>query len=312
MINEERININGNINIGATISYSDKNNRKPAVLLIMGTGTTDRDGNTKKFKTNFYKNLSNMFVKMGYVCIRYDKRGTFESGGNYKTSGLYDLVDDAQSVVKYLKELDYVDSDRIIVCGHSEGAMIATLLTKIENIYGIILLGGACMCLKSALLYQNYLLLDKYQNKKGLMAWYIRKVLTKEKIDKQINGLFDKSNKANKPRYFFNGAFFSTKYMKEHNSLIDDDFINLLKNYKGHILAITGTADLSANYHTLEKISNLDNTTIFIPNNVNHILRKIDDDNDIMKVKKQYKRLSQKPIDEETKQTIYNWLKNCK
>lgn len=49
-----------------------------------------------------------MFVNMGCVCIRYDKRDTYESTGDYNTSG-------------------------------------------------IILLGGACMGLKEALLYQNYL-----------------------------------------------------------------------------------------------------------------------------------------------------------
>ena len=79
MINEEKIIISNDINIGATIAYKDKNEKKPLVLLIMGTGTTDRDGNSFGFKSNLYKNLSDMFVEMGYVCVRYDKRGTHES-----------------------------------------------------------------------------------------------------------------------------------------------------------------------------------------------------------------------------------------
>ena len=161
MINEEKIIISNGINIGTTIAYKDKNEKRPLVLLIMGTGTTDRDGNSFGFKTNLYKNLSDMFVKMGYVCIRYDKRGTHESTGDYKTGSLSDLVTDAANIIQYAKKLDYIDEEKIVVCGHSEGAMIATLLTRTEELRGIILLGGACMGLKEALLYQNYLVFEQ-------------------------------------------------------------------------------------------------------------------------------------------------------
>ena len=155
MINEERVIINGEVNIGATIAYKDKLEKRPVVLLIMGTGSLDRDGNGLGFKSNFYKNLSDMFVKMGYVCIRYDKRGTYKSGGKFNATGLSDLVNDSASVIEYAKNLSFVDPNRMIVCGHSEGAMVATLLTKQEKLEKIILLGGACICLKSAMEYQN-------------------------------------------------------------------------------------------------------------------------------------------------------------
>ena len=62
MINEERIIINSDINIGATIAYKDKERKSPLVLLIMGTGSMDRDGNGLGFKSNLYKDLSDMFV----------------------------------------------------------------------------------------------------------------------------------------------------------------------------------------------------------------------------------------------------------
>ena len=81
-LKEERVIINGENKIGATVSYIDDGNKKPLVLLIMGTGKLDRDGNQFGFKTDFYKTLSDMFVNWGYVCVRYDKRGTHESGGN--------------------------------------------------------------------------------------------------------------------------------------------------------------------------------------------------------------------------------------
>ena len=262
MINEEKVIISNGINIGATIAYRDKNEKRPLVLLIMGTGTTDRDGNSFGFKTNLYKNLSDMFVEMGYVCIRYDKRGTHESTGDYKTDGLSDLVSDAANIIHYAKKLDYIDEEKIVVCGHSEGAMIATLLTRTEELRGIILLGGACMSLKEALQYQNYLVFDQVQDMKGILGWYLRKVLTKDRIEKQVTDLFNKASKSKNPRFFYNGGFFNTKYIQEHASLSDEEYISMLKEYKGKVLAITGMADIQADYRKLDSVFSIDDITI--------------------------------------------------
>ena len=60
MINEEKVIISNGINIGATIAYKDKNKKRPLVLLIMGTGTTDRDGNSFGFKTNLHGRIWNV------------------------------------------------------------------------------------------------------------------------------------------------------------------------------------------------------------------------------------------------------------
>ena len=307
MIKEEKITISNDINIGATIAYKDKNGKKPLVLIIMGTGTTDRDGNSFGFKTNMYKNLSDMFVEMDYVCIRYDKRGTHESTGNYKTGSLSDLVLDAANIVHYAKKLDYIDEEKIVVCGHSEGAMIATLLTKTEELHGIILLGGACMGLKEALLYQNYLVFEQVQDMKGILGWYLRKILSKKRIEKQVNDLFDKASKSDKSRFFYNGGFFNTKYMQEHNSLNDKEYANMLKEYKGKVLAITGKADIQADYRKLDSISFIDGITTYTPDKVNHVMREIDGEPNIFNVKKDYKKVLKKDVHQGVKDAIRKW-----
>lgn len=46
----------------------------------------------------------------------------------------------------------------------------------------------------------------------------------------------------------------------------------------------------------------------FSPQNVNHILRQIDDNNDIMRVKQKYRRLSKEDIDKQTKDAIISWI----
>lgn len=62
----------------------------------------------------------------------------------------------------------------------------------------------------------------------------------------------------------------------------------------------------------LDSIMRIENVTIYTPYNVNHILREIDDSNDVMKAKQQYKRLSTKPIHNETREVICKWLEKFK
>lgn len=305
---EERVIIDGENKIGATISYQDKEKKQPLVLLIMGTGKMDRDGNGFGFKSNFYKNLSDMFVNNGFVCVRYDKRGTHESTGDFGTAGLCDLVDDSASVIEYAKGLDYVDADKIIACGHSEGAIIATLLTQQEKLDRVILLGGACMSIKHAMEYQNLQVMEELNNMNGFMSWIAKKFVSKEKIDKQLTSFFDRAKNAKKDKFFFNGAFFPTKWVKEHGALTDEDFVEMIGAYNGKVLAITGQGDVQADYTCLDKIKEFENVTTYTPENVNHMLRENDRPASALNAKKEYKGLFKKPMHEGTIQVIEEFL----
>ena len=278
-------------------------------MIISGTGSLDRDGNSFGFKTNLYKDLSDMFVEMGYVCIRYDKRGTHESKISNKNYGLTELVDDAVTIIRSAKNLEYVDKDKIVVCGHSEGAMIATLMTEKEELRGIILLGGACMGLKEASLYQNYLILEQVKDMKGILGWYLRKVINKGKIEKQIDELFKKAEQSKKDIFYYKGSFMSTKYIKEHHKLRNEEYIKLLKKYKGKILAITGKSDVQADYRKLQSIEDLENVSIFTPEELNHILRDIDSKPNIMNIKKEYNKSLKKEISSNLIKIIKDWTK---
>lgn len=63
----------------------------------------------------------------------------------------------------------------------------------------------------------------------------------------------------------------------------------------------------TGHYGNIEKL-NLSIET-FSPQNVNHILRHIDDNNDIIRVKQKYRRLSKEDIDKRTKVTIISWIR---
>ena len=84
--------------------------------------------------------------------------------------------------------------------------------------------------------------------------------------------------------------------------------IKMLEEYNGKVLAITGKSDLQADSTMLDRIREFEHITTFAPENVNHILREVDDENSIMTVQKQYKRLAQNPIHEGTEKQIEQFL----
>lgn len=128
------------------IQTIDKQNnlKYPAILLISGSGSQDRDetiGDHKPFAV-WADNLS----KNNFVVLRVDDRGVGFSIGDpefIKHSTTESLVVDANAAVEFLKHQPIVDSTRIFLIGHSEGANIAIKLANQRNdIAGVISLAG--------------------------------------------------------------------------------------------------------------------------------------------------------------------------
>jgi pimeloyl-ACP methyl ester carboxylesterase len=320
MINEEKIKVKGDgVELGATIAcsndalieYHQTGKKMPLVLLIAGTGSLDRDGNSMTMKTNIYKDLSNYFAEQGYACVRYDKRGTHESKGKLMSMTLTTLTDDAKSVIEHCKAFDYVDENNIIVCGHSEGAMIATLLTEKTDLSKIILLAGAGMSLKDAMYYQIDKMMAEANEGKGFTYWMLRKALKGgEKARKQIEGMFEKAEKSKKNWMFYRGSIMPTEYVREHNQMTAEKYLEILERFDGGILALTGTADLQADHTKLELLKGLPNARLFAPEGVNHMLKKVEGKNRVIDVMKQYKEQIKKkqPLDTTTVEFMKNWI----
>ena len=306
--NEEEVMIDGQVKIGTTITYPNMVKKNPAIVIIMGTGKLDRDGNGLGAHWDLYKNMAAMFAEWGYVSLRYDKRGTHKSGGDFNTAGLDDLVNDAISVIEYAKSLEYVDENNVFVFGHSEGSMIATILSKKEDVAGLILAGGAATCLREALHYQQMLVDREANETKGLKGMLLRKTASAEKSNAKTEAIFQKCNDTDGDSVRISGMKMSAKWFRDHDSYTSDDFADMIKTFGKPVLAITGTADIHMDYHRLDILKDCEKIKVYTPENVNHILREIDDDNKITNVKKQYARLASRPMHQETQDTIHCWL----
>lgn len=122
-----------------------KGNPKPnVVLIIAGSGATDRNCNQKGMQTDAFKMLADSLQKEGIASVRFDKRGVGESQAAAALGADISLdvfINDALLFVKKMKASKQFG--KIFVAGHSEGSLIAMVLASKEKIDGYISIAGA-------------------------------------------------------------------------------------------------------------------------------------------------------------------------
>ena len=105
--------------------------RGPAVVLVPGSIPQNRDGTI--YGVPMLGQLAGALADAGFLVVRYDKRGTGQSGGRVENAGLPEYADDVAHIVDWLKKRRDVDDKRIAVVGHSEGAAIAMIAADQQN-----------------------------------------------------------------------------------------------------------------------------------------------------------------------------------
>jgi len=116
----------------------------PVVLIIAGSGATDRNGNnTTGLLTDSYKMISDFLATNGFASLRYDKRGvakSYHSGLNEADLSFDDYVADAMAWINQLKQDERFT--KVIVLGHSEGALIGSIAANRTEVDGFISVAG--------------------------------------------------------------------------------------------------------------------------------------------------------------------------
>ena len=139
------VRIPGNgFNLAGTLSQpsgtppAGSKGRYPAIVLVGGSGATDRDETVSGIAV--FGLLASPLADAGYYVLRYDKRGVGQSGGRMETAGLPDLAEDVRAVVQFLRKRKDVDDKRIVLFGHSEGALVSLLAaSRDEDLAGVVL-----------------------------------------------------------------------------------------------------------------------------------------------------------------------------
>jgi len=118
---------------------------KPAVVLIIaGSGPTDRNGNSiLGLHTDCYQQLAQGLNRQGIASMRYDKRWIGESTnfkGSLDSLRFEDYVNDARACIRQLRTDTNFSS--VYVIGHSEGALIGAIASHEEKVDGFVSLAG--------------------------------------------------------------------------------------------------------------------------------------------------------------------------
>ncbi|MFH2096415.1 MAG: alpha/beta hydrolase, partial [Bacteroidota bacterium] len=103
----------------------------PVVLIIAGSGPTDRNGNNSSMENNSLKMIATGLAVQNIASLRYDKRGIAQSADTLlrEEDIRFDtFIRDAEDWIKFLKS-DTCFSE-VIVAGHSEGSLIGMIASE--------------------------------------------------------------------------------------------------------------------------------------------------------------------------------------
>ena len=127
-------------------TYLDAGAKAPVVLIIPGSGPTDRDGNNPLGVTAApYRLLAEALAAKGVSSVRIDKRGMFGSKAAVADANAVTIGDYAADTHAWVAAIRKQAGAKCVwVLGHSEGALVALAAAQQpEGICGVILVSGA-------------------------------------------------------------------------------------------------------------------------------------------------------------------------
>jgi pimeloyl-ACP methyl ester carboxylesterase len=104
----------------------------PVVLIIPGSGPTDRDGNNARgIAGSIYRQLADSLAARGISSVRIDKRGMFASGDAVRDPDAVTLSDYATDVRSWTATIrQNTGVPCVWLLGHSEGGLVALIAAK--------------------------------------------------------------------------------------------------------------------------------------------------------------------------------------
>jgi len=130
--------------IYGTLTIPNNVKTSPLVLIISGSGPTDRDCNSPNgLHTNAYKMLAAGFAKNGISSLRFDKRGNGESKSAMTKENEMRFETYINDVINWCSLLKADNRfSRIILLGHSEGSLVGIVAAQKTNVSAFISVAG--------------------------------------------------------------------------------------------------------------------------------------------------------------------------
>lgn len=306
---EKEVTIQSKVVLKGTLTFPENRAEKsPAILIIAGSGNLDRDGKVnEKLNLRLYGQLAEALTGMGYITLRYDKRGVGASEGNYLAAGLWDFVDDARAAIQFLKSLPEVDPSKVILLGHSEGATIGTAVAAREELGGVILLSGAGERLDEATKRQRDLAAHDIMNAKGFQGTLLRLLGTHKKVETQAQKQMSKILNSTEDTIKYSFVKVNAKWWREHFAYnVRED----LPNISCPVLAITGALDIQANPAVLKDLPKYvkQDAEYYVVDHMGHSCKYITKASSMLEAKKDILAEAKLPVHPELLKLLEDWL----
>ncbi|HSG16709.1 MAG TPA: prolyl oligopeptidase family serine peptidase, partial [Anaerolineae bacterium] len=140
---------NGDLQLAGILMLPEGEGPFPVAVIIHGSGTSRRDN-------KWYLTVTKHLQDNGIAVMLPDKRGSEESGGDWRGASFDDLAGDTLSAISYIKNQDHFAFSTIGVIGMSQGGWIAPLVaTKSDDVSFVVSMSGAGVTTDEQLLFEE-------------------------------------------------------------------------------------------------------------------------------------------------------------
>lgn len=236
-----------------------------AALLIAGSGRTDRDSDTGKFKLGVTRAIAEALTPVGVSTLRYDKRGVGASEGDYLGTGMTQRLTDARAALTWLATA--APGLPLLVIGHSEGALHAAELAAADGVAGVVLLSMAARRGEEVLVWQTRMLATRLPR----VARVITRIARIDVIRTQRRNM-ERIRASDADVVRLQGTRVNARWLREFMAY---DPTPALARVTVPVLAITGAQDLQVPPADVETMRELVGGPFegHVPADLSHILR---------------------------------------
>lgn len=275
--------------ISGTLLLPTAGENPDIVLLIQGSGPTDRDGNQPFLRNDSMKKLALALGEEGIGSFRFDKRIAAMQRLNLKEEDMHfdDFVTDAQSAISYIKE--NVPHNNLIIIGHSQGSLVGMLASR-DKADAFISIAGAGQPIDS-------IIVDQLKMQMPGLDESAREAFAKLRRDGEVSDFNP-----------FLASIFRPQIQSFMLSWMKYDPAKELQKLEIPVLIIGGTRDLQVNLDEGQKLQESVPAAILVDlEDMNHILTQVSEDP--LENQKSYNEPS-RPLHPELVPVVLDFIKN--